>query len=96
MKIYFMGMPFIMVYNFCASILRATGDTKSPLILLTLAGVINVGLNVIFVTQLDMNVAGVALATTISQGVAAVLVVTNPNNYRTEEERKESKNGKEV
>ena len=75
MKIYFMGMPFIMVYNFCASILRATGDTKSPLILLTLAGVINVGLNVIFVTQLDMNVAGVALATTISQGVAAVLVV---------------------
>lgn len=75
MKIYFMGMPFIMVYNFCASILRATGDTKSPLFLLALAGVINVGLNVIFVTQFDMNVAGVALATTISQAVAAVLVV---------------------
>ena len=75
MKIYFMGMPFIMVYNFCASILRATGDTKSPLILLTLAGVINVGLNVIFVTQFDMNVAGVALATTISQAIAAILVV---------------------
>ena len=75
MKIYFMGMPFIMVYNFCASILRATGDTKSPLILLTLAGVINVGLNVIFVTQFDMNVAGVALATTISQAIAAILVI---------------------
>lgn len=75
MKIYFMGMPFIMVYNFCASILRATGDTKSPLILLTMAGVINVGLNVIFVTQFDMNVAGVALATTISQAIAAILVV---------------------
>lgn len=75
MKIYFLGMPFIMVYNFCASILRATGDTKSPLILLALAGVINVGLNVIFVTQLDLNVAGVALATTLSQAVAAVLVV---------------------
>ncbi len=75
MKLYFMGMPFIMVYNFCASILRATGDTKSPLILLALAGVINVGLNVIFVTQFDMNVAGVALATAISQAVAAVLVV---------------------
>ena len=75
MKFYFMGMPFIMVYNFCASILRATGDTKTPLILLALAGVINVGLNVIFVTQFDLNVAGVALATTISQGVAAVLVV---------------------
>lgn len=75
MKIYFLGMPFTMVYNFSASILRATGDTKSPLILLAMAGVINVVLNVIFVTQLDMNVAGVALATTISQAVAAVLVV---------------------
>ncbi|MBQ9092347.1 MAG: MATE family efflux transporter [Anaerotignum sp.] len=75
MKIYFMGMPFIMVYNFCASILRATGDTKTPLFLLALSGVINVGLNVIFVTQFDMNVAGVALATTISQGISALLVI---------------------
>ncbi len=75
MKIYFAGITFTMVYNFCASILRAAGDTKSPLIFLSLAGVINVVLNVIFVTQLHMNVAGVALATTISQGVSAVLVV---------------------
>lgn len=75
MKIYFMGMPFIMVYNFSASILRATGDTKTPLFLLALSGVINVVLNIFFVTQLDMNVAGVALATSISQGIAAVLVV---------------------
>ena len=45
MKIYFMGMPFIMLYNFCASILRATGDTKTPLFLLSMSGVINVGLN---------------------------------------------------
>ncbi len=75
MKIYFGGIIFMMVYNFCASILRATGDTKSPLIFLTIAGVINVGLNVIFVTAFDLNVAGVALATTISQGVSAVLVV---------------------
>ena len=74
-KIYFMGMPFIMLYNFCASILRATGDTKTPLFLLSMSGVINVGLNVIFVTQFDMNVAGVALATTISQGISASLVV---------------------
>ena len=75
MQIYFGGMVFNMVYNFCASILRAAGDTKSPLIYLTLAGVINVILNVIFVTVLHMNVAGVAWATTISQGVSAVLVV---------------------
>ena len=75
MQIYFSGMVFNMVYNFCASILRAAGDTKSPLIFLTLAGVINVLLNVVFVTVLHMNVAGVALATTVSQGVSAVLVV---------------------
>jgi len=75
MKIYFSGTIFIMVYNFCASILRAAGDTKSPLIYLTISGVINVILNYIFVVFFDMNVAGVALATTISQGVSAVLVV---------------------
>ena len=75
MQIYFGGMVFNMVYNFCASILRAAGDTKSPLIFLTLAGVINVLLNIVFVTVFHMNVAGVALATTISQGVSAVLVV---------------------
>ena len=75
MKIYFAGTIFMMVYNFCAAILRAAGDTKSPLIFLTIAGVINVILNVFFVTVFHMNVAGVALATTISQGVSAVLVV---------------------
>ena len=75
MRIYFGGMTFNMVYNFCASILRAAGDTKSPLVYLTLAGVINVLLNLFFVIVLHMNVAGVALATTISQGISAVLVV---------------------
>lgn len=75
MKIYYVGMTFTMVYNFCASILRAVGDSKRPLIYLSVAGVINVVLNVIFVTLFDMNVAGVALATTVSQGVSAVLVV---------------------
>ncbi len=75
MQIYFGGITFNMVYNFCASILRAVGDTKSPLIFLTFAGVMNVVLNVIFVTMLHMNVAGVALATTISQGISAILVV---------------------
>ena len=75
MKIYFSGITFTMVYNFCASILRAAGDTKSPLIFLTFAGVVNVVLNIFFVTVFHMNVAGVALATTISQGISAVLVV---------------------
>ena len=75
MKIYFAGIIFMMIYNFCASILRAAGDTKSPLIFLTIAGVINVILNVIFVTVFDLNVAGVALATTISQAISATLVV---------------------
>ena len=75
MKIYFAGITFNMVYNFSASILRAAGDTKSPLIFLSIAGIVNVMLNIVFVTLLDMNVAGVALATTISQGISAVLVV---------------------
>jgi len=75
MRIYFCGITFTMVYNFCASILRAAGDTRSPLIFLTLAGVVNVVLNVLFITQLGMDVDGVALATVISQGLAAVLVV---------------------
>ena len=75
MRIYFAGMTFTMVYNFCASILRAVGDTKSPLIFLSIAGVINVALNVVFVTVLHMNVAGVAWATVISQGFSAVAVV---------------------
>ena len=75
MKIYFGGIIFMMIYNFCSAILRAAGDTKSPLIFLTIAGVINVVLNVIFVTVFDLNVAGVALATTTSQGVSAILVL---------------------
>ena len=75
MKIYFAGITFTMVYNFGAAILRSAGNTKSPLIFLSIAGVVNVILNVIFVTVFDMNVAGVALATTISQGISAALVV---------------------
>ena len=73
MKIYFAGITFTMVYNFCAAILRAAGDTKSPLIYLSIAGIVNVALNVVFVTIFHMNVAGVALATTISQGISALL-----------------------
>lgn len=74
-KIYFMGMPVIMVYNYGAAILRAIGDTKRPLYYLTIAGVVNVILNLFFVVKLEMSVAGVALATVISQCVSVVLLL---------------------
>ena len=75
LQIYFGGIIFTMVYNFCAAILRAAGDTKSPLIFLAIAGVLNVGLNVVFVYYFHMNVEGVAIATVVSQAVSAVLVM---------------------
>lgn len=74
LKIYFAGVIFVMLYNFGSAILRAVGDTKSPLLFLTVAGVLNVFLNVFFVYSLGMDVDGVALATTISQAVSATLV----------------------
>lgn len=73
-RIIFVGMPVQMLYNFCAAVLRAVGDTKRPLYFLTIAGVINAGLNLVFVIGFKMSVAGVALATIISQAVSAVLV----------------------
>ncbi len=75
MRIYFAGITFTVLYNFASSILRAAGDTKGPLVYLTVAGVINVILNLIFVIWFDMNVAGVALATIIAQSVSAFLVI---------------------
>ena len=66
MRIYFLGMPGSMLCNFGIAILRAAGDTKSPLIYLSLAGVVNVILNLVFVIVFHMDVAGVALATLIS------------------------------
>lgn len=75
LRIYFLGMPAAMIYNFGSAILRAVGDTKRPLYFLTAAGIINVGLNLLFVIPLKMDVAGVALATVISQCVSAGLVV---------------------
>lgn len=74
-RIYFVGMPAMMLYNFGSAILRAVGDTRRPLYFLLAAGVINVILNLIFVIPLGMGVAGVALATIISQTVSAVLVL---------------------
>ena len=72
MRLYFVGMPFMLIYNFSASILRAVGDSKRTFFYIIQAGIINVILNIIFVVVFDMNVAGVALATTISQGYSAV------------------------
>lgn len=74
-RIYFVGMPVMMLYNFGSAVLRAVGDTRRPLYFLLIAGVINVILNLFFVISLSMGVAGVALATIISQTVSAVLVL---------------------
>lgn len=75
MKIYFLGMPATMLYNFGSAIFRAIGDTKRPLIFLTIAGVLNVFLNVGFVTVFKMGVDGVAWATIISQCVSTALII---------------------
>ena len=75
MKTYFLGMPFMMLYNFSAAILRAVGDTKRPLYFLSVAGVINVLLNLVFVIVFKWQVFGVAFATIISQTVSALLVL---------------------
>ena len=74
LKIYFIGMPMTMLYNFSSALLRAVGDTKRPLYCLAAAGIINVVLNLVFVIGFSMSVAGVALATIISQTVSACMV----------------------
>ena len=75
LKIYFLGMPFNMLYNFGASILRAVGDTKRPLYFLTLSGLVNILLNLVLVIVFHMSVAGVAIATVVSQIISCVLVL---------------------
>jgi len=75
LKIYYLGIPFLTVYNFGAAIFRANGDTKKPLVSLTLAGCINVALNVFFVVFCGMNVDGVAIATVIANAVSAALII---------------------
>ncbi len=75
MRIYFGGMPFMMVYNFGSAVLRAVGDTRRPLYYLAVAGVVNVVLNLVFVIGFSMGVAGVAVATVVSQAISAVLIV---------------------
>lgn len=75
MRIYFMGMPFFMLYNYGAAILRAVGDTKRPLIFLIISGMINAGLNMILVICFHLDVAGVGIATVVSQMISCVLVI---------------------
>ncbi len=75
LRVYFMGMPIMAVYNFGSAILRAIGDTKRPLYFLTIAGIINAALNIFFIVCLKIGVAGVALATVLSQIVSTSLVI---------------------
>ena len=75
LRIYFIGIPFLLLYNFSAAILRSKGDTKRPLICLTISGAVNVILNLFFVIALKMSVAGVALATVISEIVSSGLLI---------------------
>ena len=75
LKIYFIGLPFLMIYNFGAALLRATGDTVKPFIILALSGIVNVLFNLLFVIVFKMDVPGVALATIISEALSAVAIV---------------------
>ncbi len=74
--IYMLGIPASSVYNFCAAILRSVGNTKKPLFILILSGLINIALNLILVIVFHLDVAGVAIATSVSQVVSAALAVT--------------------
>lgn len=71
-RIYFLGMPFIMLFNFSSAILRSKGDTKRPLYVMVVSGVVNVLLNLFFVTQLGLTVEGVALATLFSSAISSL------------------------
>lgn len=85
LKIYFCGLPFLMVYNYSAQLLRAQGDSRSPFFALMIAGIINVGFDCLFVFPLHMGVVGVALATIIAEAISAtlciILLMKSPNNY---------------
>ena len=76
LRIYFAGLPLLTLYNFCSAILRSKGDTMRPLIALAISGMINVGLNLLLVAVFDMSVAGVAIATVVSNAISAAMLVT--------------------
>ena len=75
LRIYFLGIPFFLIFNFGAAILRSMGDTKRPLYILVIAGIVNTVLNLFFVIVLKMSVAGVAVATGIATLVSALLII---------------------
>ncbi len=75
LRIYFVGMPFNLCYNFAAAVLRAVGDTKRPLYFLTISGFVNVLLNLLFVIVFRLSVAGVAMATVISQFLSFLMII---------------------
>lgn len=75
LKIYFLGSPGLMAYNFGASIVRATGDTKRPLYILAFSGIVNVILNLVLIIVFHFGVSGVAIATIVSQYLSAVLII---------------------
>ncbi len=74
MRVCFIGVPFLLLYNFCAAVLRARGETRRPFLYLTISGVVNVGLNLFFVAVCGLSVLGVALGTVISQALSASLI----------------------
>ena len=75
LRIYFLGMPGSMVYNFGAAVLRGIGDTRRPLVFLFISGIVNVALNLLLVIQFNLSVAGVGIATVVSQYISAGLVL---------------------
>ncbi|MBE5734626.1 MAG: MATE family efflux transporter [Clostridiales bacterium] len=84
LKIYMLGMPIIMLYNFCASIFRAVGDTFRPLIFLIIGGVLNVCLNIFFIAVIKWDIEGVAIATVVSNcvsGISALVLMLKSDGY---------------
>ncbi len=86
LEIFFLGMPFMMIYNFGAAIMRSRGDTRRPFCILVVSGVVNTLLNLLLVIEFDMSVAGVAIATVVANAVNAALMVRllrrEPEPYR--------------
>ena len=85
LKIYFCGLPFLMIYNYSAQLLRAQGDSRSPFMALFIAGLINIGFDCLFVFPMHMGVAGVALATIIAEAISAAVctfvLIKGKNNF---------------
>ena len=75
LKVYFLGVPLVILYNFLSAIMRAAGDSKRPFIYLLISGIVNVGLNVFFILVCNMTVEGVAIATVLSQGLSSLLCI---------------------